>query len=258
MKNPIARTRAGLERAATKPIGYHKDRTWKLALAIVLLLAAQVAVDGRLLAAEVDSDVGGPVKVTKIEDPPVQAPSPVITPDAVVCQFDQPQTAKEGEETVRRIARDEHFNVDLAVAISRQESGFRMDSVSSAGAVGLMQLMPATAKRFDVNICDPEDNVRGGVRYLKLLEKKYANPLYILAAYNAGEAAVEQNSGIPLYPETVRYVSAILTDLYGWQPFNESPVAVANNANRKRRNASEKPDKVAPGPWSQGFVLHLE
>ncbi|QND54690.1 lytic transglycosylase domain-containing protein (plasmid) [Phyllobacterium sp. 628] len=199
----------------------------------------------------------GPVKVTKIENPSAPVQSPVIAPDSVSCHFDQQPNARDGEETVRRIAKDEHFNIDFAVAVARHESGFRMDSVSPAGAVGLMQLMPATARRFDVDICNSEDNVRGGIRFLKLLEKKYANPLYVLAAYNAGEGAVEQNRGIPLYPETVRYVSAILTDLYGWQPFNDTPVAVAT-VNRQRKTASEKPDPDSPGTWSQGFVLHVE
>jgi hypothetical protein len=80
----------------------------------------------------------------------------------------------------------------------------------------------------------------------------------VLAAYNAGEGAVEQNRGIPLYPETVRYVAAILTDLNGWQRFNDNPVAAAAKPGRQRKNASEKPEQAVPGAWSQGFVLHVE
>jgi soluble lytic murein transglycosylase-like protein len=234
-------------------------RSWKIALVLTgtLLPALQTNLSTSALADNAAADAARPVKVTKIERYSAPAQTTTIVPAAISCHFDQQPTARGGEEIVRRIAKEEHSNVDLAVAIARQESGFRMDSVSIAGAVGLMQLMPATARRFGVDICNAEDNVRGGVRFLKLLEKKYANPLYVLAAYNAGEAAVEQNRGIPLYPETVRYVSAILTDLYGWQPFNDSTVSV-ETANSQRKTSSKKTDKDNPGTWSQGFVLHVE
>lgn len=189
------------------------------------------------------------------------ADSPEVTPPVVqqqaegTCRFDRPMTVEQGEATVRRIAAEEKFDTDLIVAIARQESGFRMKSVSSAGAVGLMQLMPATAKRFGVDICDPDDNVRGAIRYLKLLHQRYQNLLYVLAAYNAGEVAVEQNRGIPLYPETVRYVTAILTDLNGWKPIEARPV-------KGRKRDTDIQDQGAAGgrreSWSQGFVLHVE
>ncbi|MCH4554292.1 lytic transglycosylase domain-containing protein, partial [Aestuariibaculum sp. L182] len=74
-----------------------------------------------------------------------------------------------------------------------------------------MQLMPATARRFEVDICDPEDNVRGGVRYLKHLQTKYANPLYVLAAYNAGPGRYDdhRSTGRALPAETRAYVAAL-------------------------------------------------
>jgi hypothetical protein len=93
-----------------------------------------------------------------------------------------------------------------------------------------------------------DDNVRGGVRYLKLLEKKYANPMYVLAAYNAGEAAVDDNRGIPLYPETVSYVAAILTDLYGWQSFSDR--SVATNTHHQTKAAPDNPAEGSPETWS--------
>jgi hypothetical protein len=244
------------------PIGRKPSRgnggtrlTPKFALACLLFIAFGSLPAVSVLAAGTSSDPTGPVKVTKLEAQPPSAPPPQTT-QPVACQFAQPPTAKEGEATVRRIAKEEHFDIDLAVAIARQESRFRADSVSGAGAIGLMQLMPATARRFEVDICDPDDNVRGGVRYLKLLEKKYANPMYVLAAYNAGEAAVDDNRGIPLYPETVSYVAAILTDLYGWQSFSDR--SVATNTHHQTKAAPDNPAEGSPETWSQGFVLHVE
>ncbi|RCW82781.1 lytic transglycosylase domain-containing protein [Phyllobacterium bourgognense] len=193
-----------------------------------------------------------PLKITVIQD---DAASNKAGAPAAACNPTPPIDAVQGETVVRKIAGEERFDLDLVLAIARQESGFRMNSVSSAGAVGLMQLMPATAKRFDVDICDPEDNVRGAIRYLRLLQKKYQNPLYVLAAYNAGEGAVEQSRGVPFYPETVRYVSAILTDLYGWKPL-ERPAAKARG--NGTINKQEKPEDGSRETWSQGFVLHVE
>jgi hypothetical protein len=230
--------------------------TPKFALACLLFIAFGSLPAISAFAAGTSGDSTGPVKVTKLETQSPTEQPPVQTAQSVACQFAQPPTAKEGEATVRRIAKEEHFDIDLVVAIARQESRFRADSVSSAGAIGLMQLMPATARRFEVDICDPDDNVRGGVRYLKLLEKKYANPLYVLAAYNAGEAAVDDNRGIPLYPETVNYVVAILTDLYGWQSFSDR--SVVTNTHHQAKAASDNPAEGSPEAWSQGFVLHVE
>lgn len=216
-------------------------------IAVMLCLYAEVAL--------AQANNGQPVKVTVAEpvaqiDPERFGPAPSTS----LCKELMPTEAKQGEALIRKIAQEEQFDPDLLVAIARQESGFRMESISSAGAVGLMQLMPATAKRFNVDICDPEDNVRGGIRYLRLLQKKYQNPIYVLAAYNAGEGAVEQNGGIPLYPETVSYVSTVLTNLYGWQPLAKSS---AKGSAARRNNQNQKPDN-SPEAWSQGFVLHVE
>ncbi|TXR46848.1 lytic transglycosylase domain-containing protein [Phyllobacterium endophyticum] len=197
-----------------------------------------------------------PLKVTVIEDNADKSQgSPKAQPAPVTCNLAAPIDAAQGEAIVRKVAVEERFDSDLVLAIARQESGFRMSSISSAGAVGLMQLMPGTAKRFEVDICDPEDNVRGGIRYLRLLQKRYQNLLYVLAAYNAGEGAVDQSRGVPLYPETVRYVSAILTDLNGWKPLQ---VPVVKSRPAAQPNTQEKPQGETPEAWSQGFVLHVE
>lgn len=100
----------------------------------------------------------------------------------------------------------------LALAVAAVESSGRVDAVSSAGARGLMQLMPATAERFGVlSIEDPSDNIKGGVAYLDwLMEEFDGDPILVLAAYNAGEGAVKKHGGVPPFAETRNYVPKVL------------------------------------------------
>ena len=100
----------------------------------------------------------------------------------------------------------------LVLAVIGIESGGRANAVSSAGAVGLMQLIPATADRFGVgDSSDPTQNIKGGVAYLDWLMKEFdRDPVLVLAAYNAGENAVKSNGGVPPYAETRAYVPKVL------------------------------------------------
>lgn len=93
------------------------------------------------------------------------------------------------------------------------ESAGRVDAVSSAGAQGLMQLMPPTAERFGVtDSLVAEQNIKGGVAYLDwLLDHFDGDPILALAAYNAGEGAVRNNDGVPNYAETRDYVPKVLS-----------------------------------------------
>ncbi|KAF1709467.1 transglycosylase [Pseudoxanthomonas kalamensis DSM 18571] len=112
------------------------------------------------------------------------------------------------------------FGVEEAVirAIMHAESSYNPMALSHAGAQGLMQLMPATATRFGVtNAYDPAQNIRGGVKYLSWLLKRYQGDLGLAAAgYNAGEGAVDRHGGVPPYRETRRYVERVkvLADRY--------------------------------------------
>jgi soluble lytic murein transglycosylase-like protein len=104
----------------------------------------------------------------------------------------------------------------LVLAVIGIESAGKTDALSSAGAQGLMQLIPATAERFGVtDSTDATQNIKGGVAYLDWLMKHFnGDPLMVLAAYNAGEGAVDANAGIPPFPETRDYVPKVLA---AWQ-----------------------------------------
>jgi soluble lytic murein transglycosylase-like protein len=110
------------------------------------------------------------------------------------------------------IARRHGVDESLVHAVIQVESRYDAFAVSPRGAMGLMQLMPRTAARFDVdNVFDPVENVDAGVRYLKELLERYSGQQRLaLAAYNAGEEAVERYSGIPPYRETIDYVRRVL------------------------------------------------
>jgi hypothetical protein len=133
------------------------------------------------------------------------------------------------QRLVAETARRYEVNEDLAVAIAWAESDFDTKRNSPKGARGPMQLMPETAARFGVeDICDPTQNVEGGVRYLRVLQEEFKNPLLIAAAYNSGEQRIYQYAGIPPFPETVRYVAKVINYQLGLRmPTPKSRVGIS-------------------------------
>lgn len=107
-------------------------------------------------------------------------------------------------------------NPKLIHSVIRHESGYNPRAVSPAGAMGLMQLIPGTAKRMGVSDAfDPQDNIMGGTKYLRLLLDMFGgNPVHAVAAYNAGEGRVIKYNGIPPFPETKQYVARVMNDFW--------------------------------------------
>jgi soluble lytic murein transglycosylase-like protein len=121
------------------------------------------------------------------------------------------------DDLIVAAAKRSNIDASFVSALIRAESNYEPRALSRKGARGLMQLMPATARRLAVRRpYDPASNLDGGVRYLRELVNRFGNqPELVLAAYNAGEQAVETYGGVPPYRETVAYVSRILR---WWQP----------------------------------------
>src|SRR5262249_41448861 len=118
-------------------------------------------------------------------------------------------------QMIQAVAKEKHVDAALMREIARQESAFHPCAVSSKGAAGLMQLMPETQARFDVqNPFDPRESLNAGASLLKSLLDRYSGDLSLaLSAYNAGPSHVDRISGIPQIRETESYVSSILRRL---------------------------------------------
>lgn len=146
------------------------------------------------------------------------SPSTVVAPATV-------------RETVEKVAAQQSIAPELIHSVIRTESNYDPYAVSSKGALGLMQLVPATARRFGVNdVFDPVENILGGAKYLKYLLELYGGDYKLaLAAYNAGEGNVSKYGGIPPFPETRNYVEAVSKRLAA-QPLTPQPPAAAQPA----------------------------
>jgi soluble lytic murein transglycosylase-like protein len=141
----------------------------------------------------------------------------VIAPKPVATELPEPEHAAPTgppstfREAVDWIAQKHSLPPQLVHSVISVESGYNPNAISPKGAQGLMQLIPATAHRFGVNnVFNPVENVEGGAKYLQYLLELYKGDFRLaLAAYNAGEGAVNKYRGIPPYPETVNYINQV-------------------------------------------------
>ena len=131
------------------------------------------------------------------------------------------------------------YNIDpyLIVAVMEKESSFDHETISSAGALGLMQIMPSTAKELGVNPKRAEENIEGGIRYLRQQLDKYEGRYkvhYALASYNAGAGAVRKYGGIPPYTETQNYIRKIV-EKYNKLKQSENREVIGISGNEKSK-----------------------
>jgi soluble lytic murein transglycosylase-like protein len=132
---------------------------------------------------------------------------------------------------IERIAEEEGLPPELIKAVALVESGLDPHAVSSKGAQGLMQLMPATAQQYGVaDAFEPVDNLRGGAQHLRALLDEFDGDVTLaLAAYNAGSGAVRRHGGVPAYRETVDYVNRVRQRLGDARHVRAAPAAPADS-----------------------------
>ena len=149
-------------------------------------------------------DVGNPVAIRRVLPETAAAPVPAASSGSVLAGVPY-------ADLFTRAGNRHGVDPALLAAVASQESGFDSRAVSPAGAQGLMQFMPATARSLGVDPLDPASAVDGAARYLADLGRQFGSPSLALAAYNAGPGAVSRHGGIPPYPETQNYVRAVLS-----------------------------------------------
>ena len=162
------------------------------------------------------------------------------------------------EPLIRKYALIEGLSPRLVQSVVQVESGYNPRALSSKGAMGLMQLMPDTARELGVrNPWDPEQNIRGGARYLRLQLDRFGDLALALAAYNAGPTAVARYQGVPPYKETQRYVDKVL-GLYQKNP----PTLLREYAEEQeriaRRDAAQKRAEDAQHRGADVYVTRDE
>jgi len=162
----------------------------------------------RSVIATTRHDAPGKLDQPPAAQPAVKAnPAPAVSPDAIA-------------DAVERAATQHSLPPQLIRSVIKVESNYNPGAVSPKGALGLMQLIPATAQRFGVsNVFDAADNIQGGARYLRYLLDLYGGDYPLaLAAYNAGEGAVAKYGTVPPYPETQNYLKLVARQLRAGQP----------------------------------------
>jgi soluble lytic murein transglycosylase-like protein len=204
-----------------------------------LLHASSLPEPPRAIKTVVRADASGRLVRSVVVAPRVVHEN-VIAPKPVAAGPTEPEPSAHAgppstfREAVDLIAQKHSLPPQLVHSVISVESGYNPNAVSPKGAQGLMQLIPSTAHRFGVNnVFNPVENVEGGAKYLQYLLELYKGDFRLaLAAYNAGEGAVNKYRGVPPYPETVNYINQVGRRLV--------------EAQQAKKKAEVKPEPVKP------------
>ncbi len=201
---------------------------------MALFSVAGWSADSELVRTTVRVDRGsGRLVRTQLVLPREVPPVEVIARDKTVAAAPPVELKTEVEQIVAKAAAEHGVDPMLVRSVMQVESNFNPNAISPKGAMGLMQLMPGTARQLGVtNAFDVRQNIEGGVKYLRYLKTKFNDDRLVLAAYNAGEGAVKKHGWIPPYPETIEYVYRVGRK-YG-------------EAKRQQPAAAAVPEKVQP------------
>lgn len=156
---------------------------------------------------------------------------------------------------IDRIADEQGVETHLVHSVIRAESNYNTLAVSPRGAQGIMQLIPSTARRFGVsNTFDAEENIQGGVRYLRFLLDYYQGDYArAIAAYNAGESAVDKYNGVPPYAETQNYVYQVARNLKAAREAAPKTIAIKETG---MNNETETPRPIQTSTGSDGRIYY--
>jgi soluble lytic murein transglycosylase-like protein len=191
----------------------------------------------------------------KVVSAAVVAPR-AVTPTEVSPASPVPSAAEGIDAVVESAAARNQLPPQLIHSVIRVESNYNPHAVSSKGALGLMQLIPATARRFGVSdVFDPADNIQGGARYLKYLLDLFHNDYRLaLAAYNAGEAAVARYGDVPPYAETRNYVVQVRKRI---EESRKAAAAVRKPENKPVEPKSDGPRQIEQVTEADGTVRYV-
>lgn len=161
----------------------------------------------RASVSAIEAVESAPPRLAAMADAPPSPPAPTL-----------PAAPKSAKEHLRDAAERTGLPAEFLLSVAKVESALQTKAVSPKGAIGVMQLMPDTARALNVNPHDPAENIEGGARLLRellLKYEKYPDQVYrALSAYNAGPGAVQKYNGIPPYAETRAYVEKVLNEYH--------------------------------------------
>lgn len=197
--------------------------------ALLVVAALACCLLARPAAAQV-LEIGADGAVTRFDGPSVftQDGVQVIAPPPAPLALAASPDVEAVRQQISTAATAYALDPRLVEAVAWRESRFRAGALSTKGAIGVMQLMPGTARDLGVDPHDPVQNIRGGTLYLRRMLSEFGGDVRLaLAAYNAGPGAVRKHGGVPPYAETQAYVTSILGRMAATGPtFNVSGLAV--------------------------------